>query len=195
MPSTWFETPVPRRGAQRPAPRLPSATALDRRAVIYCHRKLQALRITGLPSNPGKTILSASASQWRIWTLGTGTTPQPSQWQSNSVAVNSNLGFRWWVILHNSTVERILRSWAGPPGIIALSRKGRLKTDRSRTIAAGRRLRRLPHFPQNLPGGHELLYRCGGGNGATIVTALGVCGLVDAFNAVAAQRHEPGLKF
>jgi len=34
-----------------------------------------------------------------------------------------------------------------------------------------------------------------GGNGATIVTALGVCGLVEAFNTVAAHHHEPALKF
>ena len=38
-------------------------------------------------------------------------------------------------------------------------------------------------FRRTLPGGRELLYRRGGGNGATIVTAIGVRGLVEAFNA------------
>jgi hypothetical protein len=62
-------------------------------------------------------------------------------------------------------------------------------------LMRGGQLFHLPHFPQDLPGGHELLYRRGGGNGATIVPALGVRGLVDAFNAGIMQHGKAPVKF
>jgi len=62
-------------------------------------------------------------------------------------------------------------------------------------IAAGRQSWRLPHFPQNLPRGHKLLYRRGGGKYATIVPAIGVRGLLEALNAGLTQHHETAVKF